>query len=113
MTSDDKRPSPAGEEPQEIPGESPGPQEDFASMLEESFQSGPPQILSFEIGQSVEGVIVAMGQDAAFVDIGGKGEATISLEELRDQEGELYLLTSRNIGPTGSTGQVLKMVPAD
>jgi small subunit ribosomal protein S1 len=58
-------------------------------MLEESFQAQPPQTRSFEVGQSVEGVIVAIGHDAAFVDIGGKGEATIRLEELRDSDGEV------------------------
>lgn len=58
-------------------------------MLEESFKALPSKTRSFELGQSVEGVIVALGHDAAFVDIGGKGEATIGLDELRDADGEV------------------------
>jgi small subunit ribosomal protein S1 len=87
LSSEEKPPSPAGDNPQENPAAPPEPREDFASMLEESFQAQPSQTQTFEIGQSVEGPIVAMGHDAAFVDIGGKGEATISLEELRDDDG--------------------------
>lgn len=56
-------------------------EEDFASMLEESRQ---PK--TFREGDSVEGTIVALGSDVAFVDVGGKGEATIDLEELTDPE---------------------------
>ena len=45
--------------------------EDFASMLEDSLE---PR--SFKEGETVEGPIVAFGESVAFVDIGGKGEAT-------------------------------------
>ncbi len=58
--------------------------EDFASMLEESLEAR-----SFETGETVEGRIVSVGRDVAFIDIGGKGEATIDLEELQDDEGDL------------------------
>ena len=37
-------------------------------------------------GEPVEGKIVALGSDVAFVDVGGKGEATIDLEELADPD---------------------------
>ena len=58
--------------------------EDFAQMLEESVDP-----VSYETGQTVEGRIVALGKDVAFIDVGGKGEATIDLDELRDPDGEL------------------------
>jgi small subunit ribosomal protein S1 len=58
--------------------------EDFAAMLEASLK--PKR---FDKGQTLEGRIVGIGQDVAFVDIGGKGEATIDLAELRDADGAL------------------------
>src|SRR5688500_6376818 len=42
-----------------------------------------------EKGQTIEGTIVAIGAEVAFVDVGGKGEATIDLAELEDAEGNL------------------------
>ena len=54
-------------------------EKDFAQMLAES---GEPR--SYHVGETVEGTIVAVGQDVAFVDVGGKGEATIDLTELGD-----------------------------
>jgi len=58
--------------------------EDFARMLEDSLE---PR--SFKEGETVEGPVVALGESVAFVDIGGKGEATIDLEELANPEGEI------------------------
>jgi small subunit ribosomal protein S1 len=58
--------------------------EDFERMLEESLE---PQV--FAEGQTVEGTIVSVGRDVAFVDVGGKGEATIDLEELADADGDV------------------------
>jgi len=103
MSPEEKRPFPAGEEPPET-------QEDFASMLEESFQAQPPQSRRFEVGQSVEGVIVALGQDAAFVDIGGKGEASIRLEELKDSEGKIQVKVGDRVRAlVVSTGSTLEI----
>src|SRR5687768_1226105 len=45
--------------------------------------------LRFKQGQTVEGTIVAFGQDVAFVSIGGKSEAQIDLAELKDDEGDV------------------------
>lgn len=60
------------------------PEDDFARMFEESIQ--PRRV---ERGEPVEGRLVAIGDEVAFVDIGGKGEATIALEELREEDGQL------------------------
>lgn len=76
--------------PDSIPSE-PGPpaegssgEEDFARMLAES---AAPQ--SYREGETVEGTIVEVGADVAFVDIGGKGEATIDIEELTDPDSDV------------------------
>src|SRR5207237_8594068 len=60
------------------------PEEDFAAMFEASTK--PKR---FERGQTLEGTIVAIGPEVAFVDVGGKGEATIEIDELKDAKGEL------------------------
>ncbi len=58
--------------------------EDFAAMFEASVKTK-----RLEPGRPVEGTIVAIGEDVAFVDVGAKGEATIALDELRDDDGAL------------------------
>ncbi len=60
------------------------PEEDFGRLFEASLQAQ-----RVERGQTVEGTIVAIGPEVAFVDIGGKGEATIDIAELKDEEGRL------------------------
>ena len=60
------------------------PDEDFAAMFEASTKAK-----RFEKGQTLEGTIVAIGPEVAFVDVGGKGEATIEIGELKDAEGNL------------------------
>jgi small subunit ribosomal protein S1 len=59
-------------------------EEDFAAMFEASVKAR-----RFERGQTIEGTIVAFGPKAAFVDVGGKGEAEIDLEELKDADGDV------------------------
>lgn len=58
--------------------------EDFAAMFEASLKAK-----RIEQGQTIEGTIVAIGPEFVFVDVGGKGEATIETAELRNDEGEL------------------------
>jgi len=58
--------------------------EDFATMFAKSVQAR-----RVEKGQTLDGTIVAIGPEVAFVDVGGKGEATISIEELKDADGAL------------------------
>jgi small subunit ribosomal protein S1 len=68
----------------ETPPEPVEEEEDFAAMFAESVE---PAV--FEEGQTLQGVVVSIGRDVVFVDVGGKGEATMDLEELQDEEGEL------------------------
>ena len=58
--------------------------EDFATLFASSVTTTRRQQ-----GQAVEGTIVAIGPEVAFVDVGGKGEATIALDELRHEDGAL------------------------
>lgn len=59
-------------------------EEDFAAMFEASVKTR-----RFTQGQTIEGTIVAIGPDVAFVDVGGKGEAVIEVAELKDDEGDI------------------------
>lgn len=75
------------EPPDSVPPRSPeSPSEDgnFAEMLEHSLE-----VRSFQQGETVEGVVVAIWPDVALVDVGAKGEASIDVEEFRDPEGDL------------------------
>ena len=47
------------------------------------------QAKRIEKGQTIEGTIVAIGAEVAFVNVGGKGEALIEIAELKDVEGVL------------------------
>jgi small subunit ribosomal protein S1 len=58
--------------------------DDFAAMFEASLK--PKR---YARGQAVEGRIVGIGPEVAFVDIGGKGEATIDVAELKDADGDI------------------------
>jgi small subunit ribosomal protein S1 len=69
--------------------------EDFAAMFEASLK--PKR---FEKGQTLNGVVVGFGTDVAFIDIGGKGEATIDLAELKDEDGDLEVKVGDRIQAT-------------
>jgi small subunit ribosomal protein S1 len=60
------------------------PVEDFATLFAASIQAK-----RHEKGQVIEGKVVAIGADVAFIDVGGKGEATIGVDELKNDEGQI------------------------
>jgi small subunit ribosomal protein S1 len=68
------------------------PTEDFAAMFEASIKAK-----RVERGQTIEGKIVAIGAEVAFVDVGGKGEATIDIDELKDADGDLEVAVGDRI----------------
>ncbi|MCX6538112.1 MAG: S1 RNA-binding domain-containing protein [Acidobacteria bacterium] len=68
------------------------PEEDFASMFEASFQA-----THFDKGQTIEGTIVAIGPEVAFVNVGGKGEAVIEIDELKNADGALEVAVGDRI----------------
>src|SRR5688572_7376212 len=69
--------------------------EDFAALFEASGQAK-----HFRNGQTIEGTIVAIGPEVAFVSVGGKGEATIDIEELKDDEGDIEVAVGDRIQAT-------------
>ena len=68
------------------------PDEDFATMFEASLKAK-----RFENGQTIEGTIVAIGPEVAFVNVGGKGEAAIAIDELKDADGDLEVAVGDRI----------------
>ena len=58
--------------------------DDFATLFEASLKAK-----RIEQGQTIEGTIVAIGPEVAFIDVGGKGEATIEVSELKDADGDI------------------------
>src|SRR5580704_14228936 len=58
------------------------------------------QAKRFERGQTIEGTIVALGPEVAFVNVGGKGEATIEIDELKNEEGGLEVAVGDRIQAT-------------
>jgi small subunit ribosomal protein S1 len=58
--------------------------EDFAAMFEASVKAR-----RFARGQTVDGTVVALGPEVAFVSIGGKSEAQIPVAELTDADGHI------------------------
>ena len=68
------------------------PDEDFAALFEASLHTK-----RFERGQTIEGTIVAIGPEVAFVNVGGKGEAIIAVDELKDDAGALEVAAGDRI----------------
>lgn len=67
--------------------------EDFASLLEGT-PSGKGQgrmARRVRTGEAVEGIVVQIGHDSIFVDIGGTGEARIDRTEFADKQGNLSI----------------------
>jgi hypothetical protein len=69
--------------------------EDFAALFEASLKQK-----RIERGQTIEGAIVAIGPEVAFVNVGGKGEAMIALDELRDADGALEVAVAIGFRPS-------------
>jgi len=68
------------------------PTEDFAAMFEASQQAK-----RIEKGQTIEGTIVAIGPEVALVDVGGKSEASIDIDELKTADGDLEVAVGDRI----------------
>ena len=68
------------------------PEDDFAALFEASLKAK-----RFQKGQTIEGTVVAIGPDVAFIDVGGKGEATIEIAELYDANGRVEVAAGDRI----------------
>ena len=71
------------------------PEEDFATMFEASAQAR-----RIEKGQTIEGTVVAIGAESALVDVGGKSEAVIDIDELKDADGDVEVAVGDRIHAT-------------
>ncbi len=69
--------------------------EDFAALFEASVKA-----TQYARGQTIEGTIVAIGPEVAFVDVGGKGEAVIEIAELKNADGALEFAAGDRIKAT-------------
>jgi small subunit ribosomal protein S1 len=64
--------------------------EDFASLLAEFERDhGQPERKGPQPGDTVKGVVVAVGRDKVFIDLGGRAEATLEIEDVSDKDGDL------------------------
>jgi small subunit ribosomal protein S1 len=68
------------------------PEDDFATLFAASTQAK-----QYERGQAIEGTIVGLGHDVAFVNVGGKGEAVVDLDELKNDDGALEVAVGDRI----------------
>ena len=58
------------------------PEDDFATLFAASIQT-----IRHAVGQTVTGTIVALGSEVALVDVGSKGEASLAIDELQNDDG--------------------------
>jgi small subunit ribosomal protein S1 len=81
--------------------EKPAPEEDFAALFAASEAKAPKADRRVRAGDQVRGRVIAVGADTAFVAIGGKSEATISLGEFRnDETGEITIAVGDQLEAT-------------
>lgn len=66
--------------------------EDFATLFEVSMRAK-----RIAHGQVLQGTVVSIGAEVALVDVGGKSEATIGVDELRDDQGTLEVAVGDRI----------------
>src|SRR5262245_29372226 len=70
-------------------------EEDFAAMFEQSEQAR-----RIEKGRTIGGTVVAIGEESALVDVGGKSEAEIDIDELKNEDGVLEVAVGDRIQAT-------------
>lgn len=68
-------------------------EEDFAKMFEQTYKE-PTRM---EPGQKVEAAIVNITPEWALIEVGGKGEGYIDINELKDTEGNLMVKTGDKV----------------
>lgn len=70
-------------------------EEDFATLFAASVQTR-----RLQNGQTVDGVVVAIGPEVALIDVGAKGEASLATDELKNDEGHVDLKVGDRIQAT-------------
>jgi small subunit ribosomal protein S1 len=74
--------------------------DDFAALFEQSTQRQPPTGRRLRPGEPVEGIVVAIGEDTVFVDVGTKAEGRIDKHTLLDDKGNLRVALGDKIRAT-------------
>ena len=76
--------------------------DDFAALFEASQEHSPGRRGSRKLrtGEQVEGVVVQIGRENIFVDVGAKAEARIAREQLLDANGELTIAVGDRLRAT-------------
>ncbi|MBI3782668.1 MAG: S1 RNA-binding domain-containing protein [Deltaproteobacteria bacterium] len=75
-------------------------EDDFAALFAAS-EATEKQQRQVNLGDVVQGKVIAVGQNSAFVAVGGKGEAVIDVDEFRDTKtGEIGLQVGETIEAT-------------
>jgi small subunit ribosomal protein S1 len=67
-------------------------EEDFAALFAAS-----ERVAKIARGQTLEGTVVSIGPEVALVSVGGKSEAVIELDELKDEHGTLEIAVGDRI----------------
>jgi small subunit ribosomal protein S1 len=65
--------------------------EDFAAMFEASEQRAEAAGSGPAVGDVVSGTVVSISADAVFVDLGGKSEGMLEIDQVTDRDGELLV----------------------
>ncbi len=64
--------------------------EDFAALLKQSEQgAGPSGAASYSVGDVVVGTVVSLSAETVFIDLGGKSEGVLDIEQVRSDDGEI------------------------
>ncbi len=76
-------------------------EDDFASLFEQSVAGkGPSGSRRLKAGETVDGSVIAIGEDTVFVDVGTKAEARIDRASLTDERGNLKVQLGQRIRAT-------------
>lgn len=63
--------------------------DDEANLMQQFMDGFQTKQKNHEVGEVITARVVRIGKDFAFLDVGGKSEASIALEEVRDKDGNL------------------------
>jgi small subunit ribosomal protein S1 len=88
-------------------------EEDFAALLAEyEKETGPERRRKLAVGDTVEGPVVSIGDDAVFVELGSKAEAMLEIDQVTDKDGNLTVavgdvIEARVVDLGGKSGCVM------
>ena len=89
-----------------------GEEEDFAALLAEYDQKQPQRGRGPQVGDTVKGRVLSIGEEAVFIDLGGKAEGMLERDQVVDKDGALTVkvgdtVEARVVDTGGRTGCIL------